>query len=70
MYSTGLTDESVSTVGLWQLLTPPVGINRHCIMISCKTETLGREYQLDGGGVVKITLLVSSPPLLYIYAGG
>ena len=33
VHGTGSTEESVSMVGLWQLLTPPVGVNRHCAKI-------------------------------------
>ena len=33
MYGTGLTDESVSVVDLWQLLMPPVSVNRHCVSL-------------------------------------
>ena len=33
MCGTGSTDESVSIVSLWQLLTPPVGVNRHCVKL-------------------------------------
>ena len=34
MCGTGSTDESVSIVGLRLLLTPPVGVNRHCVKIN------------------------------------
>ena len=37
VYGTGSTDESVSIVGLWPLLTPPVGVNRHCVLILAQT---------------------------------
>ena len=33
VYGTGSTDESVSIVRLWPLLTPPVGVNRHCVFV-------------------------------------
>ena len=35
-------------------------------MISCRTETLGREYQLDGGGVVNKVLLCLIGPEIHL----
>ena len=48
MYGTGSTGESVSIDGLWQLLTPPVGVNRHCKKIIGRSGPLNKKLNWHG----------------------